>query len=70
MSCKHGYKVPDIPINKIFVCQKSGKWDHEAFKCDAVCGMVTPQAQEFIFKGHDANITEVPWMVAVYRFQI
>lgn len=54
-------------IPNVLTCRSDGKWNYSTFKCEPICGVQTPKAQQFIVQGHEANITEAPWNVAIYK---
>ena len=68
--CRIGYniqKMPEVPNQ--FICLNDGKWNHQTYRCFAICGVQTPVATQLISLGQKAGVSEAPWNVAVYKNQ-
>ena len=69
ITCKTGYKKPiDKNLHEKLICLESGAWSYNKFKCDPACGQLTPKAREYVLKGFDADISEIPWHVGIYKY--
>lgn len=67
VQCYDRYEFNKLGIPKPFVCLPSGKWNQRFYRCDAICGLQTPQATLFISQGQTAKVAEAPWNMAIYK---
>lgn len=67
LQCKTGYRRPKDFEERIY-CRADGTWSNHVDRCVPDCGRIT-FGVPFISGGQVANISQVPWHVAVYELQ-
>lgn len=68
IACQRGYESSDIGRDTI-ICGEDGRWSLPPPRCTQICGEEGAEGVPFIAGGQVADLTKVPWNVAIYREQ-
>lgn len=67
LSCADRYRNFNTNTQQTVTCTDAGQWSPFPQACSPICGEETPKGTPFIVNGEEAQITQAPWHVAIYK---
>lgn len=67
INCRDRYERQTVARLQIITCSEDGIWNPLPETCTPICGEAAPEGTPYIVGGFNAQITQVPWHVGIYK---
>lgn len=67
INCRDRYERQTVARQQIITCADDGIWNPLPETCSPTCGEEAPEGTPYIVGGFNAQITQVPWHVGIYK---